>query len=183
MQSTLQRKTTTDFARLPEGTLAQLIDGEIVMSPSPVPKHQLVVARLTARLHDYCEKNHKGIVLPAPIDVYISEHEAYQPDILMIAEGNKGIIAEEGIRGAPDLVVEVLSPSTAYYDFRHKKQIYEKFGVKEYWIIDPHEETVEIYSLREGKFALAIEDSRSAELRSKLLPDFVISIAYLFRAP
>lgn len=181
MQSTLQRKTTTDFARLPEGTLAQLIDGEIIMSPSPVPKHQLVIMRLAARLQIFCEKNDAGLVLTAPQDVFFNEHEAYQPDILFISKKNKHIIHEDCIRGTPNLVVEVLSPSTAYYDLRHKKRVYEAYGVQEYWIVDTHEERVEIHSLQEGKYVLAAEANHSGEVISRHLPNFKVSLPYIFR--
>jgi Uma2 family endonuclease len=181
MQSILQKKTISDFARFPEGTLVQLIDGEIILSPSPVSKHQLTAMRLAILLQKYADAHFPGTVLTAPMDVYFNEHEAYQPDVMFISTENKSIIGTENIQGAPDMIVEILSPSTAYYDLRHKKQVYEFYGVKEYWIVDPQDESVEIYARRDKKFEVHSQAGNHGSVNSAYLAGLQVHLADLFR--
>ena len=114
------------------------------------------------------------------MDVYLSETETYQPDVFIILNENTSIIEENRIKGAPDLVVEILSPSTAYYDLRHKKNIYEASGVKEYWILDPIEKSLEIYSLKEKKFILEAEYKQGEIAKSLLIADLEINLTEVF---
>lgn len=124
------------YQALPEGTLAELIHGIIYMSPSPQRKHQRIIGKLFSEMFDYVESRQAGEVYVAPFDVYLDESEnAVQPDILFVAKENLSIIKEH-IHGSPDLVIEVLS-GDRNYDLKIKKALYEKFGVKEYWVIDP----------------------------------------------
>ena len=125
------------FKMLPEGTLAELINGVIYMSPSPVRPHQRIVTMLSARMALYIEDNKLGEVYVSPFDVYLDEHtNAVQPDIVFVAQKNLFII-ERHIHGVPDLVVEVLSEGNKSHDLIKKKDLYQRFGIKEYWIIDP----------------------------------------------
>src|SRR5205085_5651884 len=106
--------------------------------------------------------------------------KAYQPDILFISKDRLHIIGQQKIEGAPDLVVEILSASTAYYDLKHKKLQYESSGVKEYWIVDPMEETVEIFNNVDGKFVLFSQAQKQGIVRSALLHGFEIEVGPLF---
>lgn len=140
------------FKSLPEGTLAQLIENNIVMSPSPLYRHQEVLNEINFQLLTFIKKKKMGQVLVAPMDVYLDDENVYQPDILFISNENQHIIRENGLYGAPDLVIEILSPATAQYDLKEKKRIYERYGVKEYWIVDPATKSVQGYFLNNGIF-------------------------------
>ncbi len=129
--------TYADYEKLPEGAPYQLIGGDLVKEPSPVPYHQILSRRIEFELVKFVEERALGEVLYAPMDVYLSDTEVYQPDILFISKERMSIIGEKKIEAAPDLVIEILSPSSAYYDLRHKKNVYETSGVKEYWVVDP----------------------------------------------
>lgn len=140
------------FQLLPEGTLAQLINNQIVMSPAPSDRHQDILDRIYRRLGDYVEKNNLGKTRPAPYDVYLNRRNAYQPDIVFIANENLHKIKDNGFHGAPDLVIEILSPATWRLDKEDKKDEYERSGVKEYWVVDPTDKTTEGFQLVNGEF-------------------------------
>ncbi|MFN3604918.1 MAG: Uma2 family endonuclease [Leptonema sp. (in: bacteria)] len=145
MNFAIQKYTSKDYFLLPEGSNYQLIDGGLVMSPAPSPYHQRIVLKLSSFFFNQIEIGKLGKVFISPIDVYLDEENIYQPDILVVLKENEKIIEEKYIKGAPDLVVEVLSMSNAYYDLRTKKNIYQRYGVKEYWIVDPMEKSIEVY--------------------------------------
>lgn len=148
-----KRQTVREiFLNLPEETPCQLIAGEIVMSPSPVPLHQAIIMELSFQLLRFVKAKKTGQVFVAPLDVSLDENNIFQPDILFIHKDNASIIGEKMIEGAPDLVVEVLSPSSAYHDLRTKFRIYEQAGVQEYWIVDPERKSVEVFTNNGKKF-------------------------------
>ncbi|MEZ0361141.1 MAG: Uma2 family endonuclease [Hydrogenobacter sp.] len=164
----LERKyTVEDYEKLPEGSPYQLIEGELVISPAPIPYHQMVLGNIYSILRR--ELKRKGLVLFSPVDVYLDERNAYQPDLVVLLKNSKAKLTAKGIYGAPELVVEVLSPSNAYYDLRIKKEVYEKYGVKEYWIADPLKKSLEIYTNREGRFELLVEAKEEGKILSPLL--------------
>jgi Uma2 family endonuclease len=171
MKVVLKKKkyTTQDYEKLPEGSPYQLIEGELVMSPAPAPEHQEVSLNLSYKLYNIVKKSKKGKVFYAPIDVYLDQENAYQPDIVVILEGSKAKITQKGIEGAPDLVVEILSPSTAYYDLTEKKEVYERSGVKEYWIVDPKRKTFEVYANSQEGFKLISKAKEKGSVKSELL--------------
>ena len=126
------------YKMLPEGTLAELIEGIIYLSPSPTPRHQDFIGDLLFEFKLFL-KEKPGKVFVSPIDVFLDDHvNAVQPDIVFIASKNLSIIKEDSnIQGVPDLIVKVLSSGNSDHDLKKKKSLYEKFGVKEYWIVDP----------------------------------------------
>lgn len=176
----LPEKTYADFSALDEGTLAQLIDGEIIMSPAPNVLHQRIVTRLSAALNRFVETHELGLVLVSPVDVRFSESEAYQPDVVFVARDRLHLLTEQEVDGAPDLVVEVLSPSTGYYDLTKKRRVYEQSGVKEYWIVDPGERTVEVLANGDEGFRTAVRRVEQGTVDSQLLEGFVVDVAPLF---
>lgn len=136
--------TLEDYLMLGEmNTPCQLINGELIMSPSPTPQHQSVLGKLF-KLLDAATIG-KGTVLFAPIDLYVDNKNVYQPDLVYVSDERKNIITHRAIEGVPDLVVEIISPSNIFSDRNRKKKVYEKIGVREYWIVDPGNETLEIY--------------------------------------
>lgn len=148
----IQKKTVKDYKLLPEDAAYQLINGEIIMVPAPRRTHQKLAGRIHYLIMAYCDKTLKGEVYMAPFDVYLDEENVVQPDICIIAQKNIGILTEEGAKGPPDIVIELLSPSNAYYDLLAKYQLYEKFGVQEYFIVDPEDNLVIAYTLTEGRY-------------------------------
>lgn len=172
--------TYQDYAKLPENAPYQLIDGELVMSPAPSLYHQKISKRILIKLDLFTTKNNLGEVYDAPVDILLGETETFQPDLVFVSEKNKSILKEDKIEGSPDLIIEILSPSTAYYDLKHKKNIYELTGVKEYWIVDPMEKTVEVFWNENGKYSLIGNYMKSDLCKSKLLDGFEISGSEIF---
>lgn len=175
-----QRYTYEDYCRLPEGSPYQLIGGELVMTPSPTPYHQMVSMKLELKMAGFVLEKGLGIVLYAPVDVYLEETETYQPDILYISNERLSIIEEKRINGAPDLVVEILSPGTGYYDLRVKYKVYEKSGVREYWIVDPHSKSVHVFCLEGGKYALDQEVEQQGAVQSRVIAGFAVQVESIF---
>jgi Uma2 family endonuclease len=155
--STHIRMTASEYAKLPESNqITELIDGEVIVTPAPDDAHQktsghtyLVLARLVR----------DGELRYAPTDVHLDEINTVQPDLFWVSgENQKCRLVEGAWEGPPDLVVEILSPSTAHRDYREKYNLYEKYGVREYWIIDPIAKFVEVYThsgtefVRQGEF-------------------------------
>ncbi len=176
-------KTYADYKKLKEGEPYQLINGMLVKSPSPTANHQRVIKRIAFKFMELEEKG-LGEMLFAPMDVYLSEIEVYQPDIIFVSEERLSIIEEKKINGPPDIVIEVLSPTSGYYDLRHKMKTYESFGVKEYWIIDPMEKTIRLYYNGESGFRptdkAGKETGGDCSVQSKLFPQFRIERRELF---
>lgn len=144
------------YKSLPEGTLAELIDNVITMSPSPSSRHQDISIDLATSLHLFFKHGvKKGKVYSAPMDVYLDDSSnAVQPDLIVILEDNLGMVDPDGhIHGVPDVLIEILSPSNRDHDLITKKELYERFGVKEYWIIDPADKLAIGYNLKNGKYS------------------------------
>jgi Uma2 family endonuclease len=139
------------FKSLPEGTLAEVIHNQLVMSPAPTSKHQQVSKEIFRQLDAFVLSHQLGEVFYAPIDVYLDNENVFEPDLVFISSKQLHILGNN-IYGAPDLVVEVLSPSSEKKDKRDKKVIYEKYGVKEYWIVDPVSKQVTGYQLLNNLF-------------------------------
>lgn len=154
VQSTQTRIRAEDYYELPEyeqHDLIQLIDGDVIISMPPIPKHQRIV-RDTLFLLTTVSRAKGGEALSAPVEVYLDEHNIFEPDVLYLKADSRCTVGEKRLTGAPDLVVEVLSPGTARYDRQQKYEAYQQHGVGEYWIVDPLHETVEVWTLGEGVF-------------------------------
>jgi Uma2 family endonuclease len=149
------RWTYEEYARLPQpsearGTRFEVIDGELYVTPGPSRRHQRIGIRLTTLLHRFAEENSLGEVLISPFDVLFGEGDYVEPDIMFVRRDREDIVSDRGIEGPPDLLVEVLSPSTAARDLGIKLDRYRLFGVAEYWVIDPEECTVLVWRLADG---------------------------------
>ena len=155
------------FKSLPEGTLCQLINNNLVMSPTPTDPLQKILMDISAQLFFYVSKNQLGEVRVAPYDVYFNRKNVYQPDIVFVAKENINKIKEDGLHGAPDLVIEILSPPTAKYDLEDKKDVYERYGVKEYWAVDPVSKQVYFFKLVKDEYVEA--ETKNAVIKSSLL--------------
>ncbi len=153
------------------------------MSPSPTPHHQRIAGEIYWQIKAHLKEVGGGDVFISPIDVYLSETNTYQPDVIFISEERRSIIGAVKIEGAPDLVVEVLSPSNAHYDLGKKQARYEQYGVREYWIVDPAERTLRILRLQDGQFKAARELRERGLIESTVLPELAVDIADIFATP
>lgn len=172
--------TYEDYRLLPEEKRCELIEGEFYMVPSPSYSHQTISKALFLALNDFVNTHSLGQVLYAPLDVVLSDEDVVQPDILFISKERTRIITEENIRGAPDLVVEILSPGTAERDLTLKRKLYAKFGVREYWLVDPEHETIEVLSLSARGYNKAGSYDIEKTLQSPLLKGLSLAIKRIF---
>lgn len=177
--------TYEDYKSLPESETKryELLGGELVMVPSPSTHHQRVSRRLEFILEAFVQEKGLGEVFHAPLDVVLGEgeeREVVQPDIFFIAKERAGIIAEEEIRGVPDLVIEIISPGTEGRDRHYKKTLYARHGVKEYWIVDPKSKTVEVYRLGEEGFELVKTYKADEVLESPVLLGLEVDLKEVF---
>ena len=153
------------YQNLPEGTLAQLINNQICISPAPTNTHQKVLGTIFRQLIDFVEKENLGDVRIAPFDVYLNRRNVFQPDIIFIANKNADKLKENGFHGAPDLIIEILSPGTWRFDKEDKRDEYERSGVKEYWMIEPVDKTTEGFTLQNGAFNLLSSEKGQVPLQ------------------
>jgi Uma2 family endonuclease len=170
--------TYEDYCSLPEdGWIYEIIEGELYMSPAPRPIHQENSGNLFAAFRDYGRKHDAGKAYNAPIDVLLSGLAApVQPDVIFIVKARLDIVKEERVEGAPDIIVEVLSPWNWIVD-RHKKfQAYAKAGVREYWIVDPKARTIELYSLFGATYVLIGKYGVGETVRSEVLQGFEVKV-------
>lgn len=150
---TQRRWTWTEFARLPsEGsTRYEVIAGQLYMTPGPAPRHQRVVMRLIELLNPFVRAHGLGELLPGPVDVIFAEGDYLEPDLIFLGRGRDDIVTDRGIEGPPDLVVEIVSPSTADRDRGVKRERYRLYGVPEYWVVDPEQDTIDVWDFRSGE--------------------------------
>ena len=143
--------TYEDYCRAPDDKRYELLNGELMMVPAPNTKHQRILLRLGSELRRFVQEHELGEVFVAPFDVVLSDTDVVQPDVLFISRARADRITDANVQGAPDLVIEILSPSTADRDLENKHELYGRHGVLEYWIIDPVAETVAVDRQRDGK--------------------------------
>jgi len=174
------RLTYEDYCLLPnDGKRYEIIDGELFVTPSPFRAHQDVVTNLTYYLVDFVKKADLGWVYAAPFDVVFSHTSVVEPDILYISKGRAEVLTEKNVQGAPDLVVEVISPGTVDADRTFKLKLYARHGVQEYWIIDPGGPSAEVYRRREKGLDLATKLQAGDSLSSPLFPGFSLPLQRL----
>jgi Uma2 family endonuclease len=174
------RYTYDDYRQLPEGAPYELIRGHLARSPSPSPRHQIVQANLFFALSQFDRANQAGRVVSAPIDVQLADTSVVQPDLLYMRRDRLDHIGEQSIEGAPDLVVEILSPATAHRDLTEKKRLYEEYDVREYWVVDPDSETVAVFGNTENGFEQAARIVERGTVESTVLEGFETGVADLF---
>jgi len=177
-----KKYTVADYMLLEEGAPFQLINNDLIMSPSPSLLHQLILGEFYDAIKTFLKENkNKGLLVLPPMDIHLDEDNVYQPDLIFISAERINEIIKDHIEGAPDIVVEILSPSNAYYDLRQKKDIYEKYGVKEYIIIDPVQENADVYVLKDGSYQLPQKVQKNETLHSILLKGFSVELFKLFK--
>lgn len=178
-----QRVSYSDLEKWPEdGRRYELYDGEVYEVPSPILLHQLVLGRLFLVLDGYVGR-HGGLVAFAPLDIVLTEYDVVQPDLLLFTAARVPVVDfKKANRLAPDLAIEILSPSTERNDRGRKMTLLARHGVREYWLVDPEAPRVEVYELRGQQFVLAHAATGSEPVQSPLLPGLVVRPAGLLPA-
>ena len=171
--------TYEDYASLPDDERCELIDGELMPMPSPKEIHQKILKLMTRRFFAV-EALGLGIFYFAPFDVILSRFNVVQPDLIFVSSARAHIITEDNIRGAPDLVVKILSPSTAGYDRTTKRNLYARHGVREYWLIDPYAKTITILILGANGYDTHAVYGEGDTLTSPTLAGFALNLNDLF---
>jgi len=176
MKAAYPRVRFADLEKWPaDGRRYELYDGEVYEVPSPLPLHQIVSARLHLALAEYV-RDHGGIVLYAPLDIVLTEYDVVQPDLVLFTRERQQLVDPRQVtRVQPDLAIEILSPGTASNDRSRKMQLLARHAVREFWLVDPEAETIEVYTLSGSQFVLAHIASGSTPVRSPLLPDLSVS--------
>ncbi len=180
MLTTRIKMTYNDYAMLPDEQRYELIDGELLMTPAPTTSHQRALGELFKRLSDYIIKNNLGIVFFAPGDVMLSDHDVVQPDLLFVTKNRKDIIKEKYIQGPPDLAVEIVSPTHRERDYFVKKDLYARYSVQEYWLVDLQKRWIEVHKLVENKYELVGIFSASDMLSTPLLSKLNLQVSGVF---
>lgn len=163
-----------------EGYLYELINGEIVRRASPDTDHQLASANLEFLMQLFIREKNLGTLFHAPYDVIFNEINMEQPDVIFVSNANKSIIKKGCIVGVPDLLVEILSPGTGKNDREDKFDVYRKSGVREYWLVNPKNASIKVYTLKNGKYEIFSIASAGGEVESKLLSGLKISLTKVF---
>jgi Uma2 family endonuclease len=169
------------YLELDDETRYEIIDGELLMTPAPGTRHQGIITELGVGLVQFVRDRALGVVYFAPTDVVLAEDQVVQPDILFIrADRAPALVQERAIHGAPDLVVEILSPSSLKRDRWQKRGLYERAGVSEFWIVDPAYRAIEVLSLGEQGYQLHSGAEREGEVSSRVLEGFAVPIVEVF---
>ncbi|MGH2706213.1 MAG: Uma2 family endonuclease [Actinomycetota bacterium] len=168
--------TYQDLLAMPEtNRIVELIGGELLVTPSPSVRHQKVVMKIGFRLSLHCDIN-GGEVLIAPLDVYFSEADVVEPDVIYVRPENVARIEERRLVGPPDITVEVSSPSTRQIELGGKLRLYEANGVPEYWFVNLESDRLEVYRLGDQGYGLPALYGRGDVLESPLLPGLAIAV-------
>ena len=171
-----------DYRLLTEDKRVELIGGDFYLVPSPSVIHQRVAARIADLLRSFVAEKKRGEVLYAPLDVVLSPYDVVQPDIMFISNERASFVTEENIQGPPDLIVEILSPSTGMRDRTIKKKLYARAGVRELWLVNPAAQAIEVFNLETGEEDPPAVYARDSEpvLTSKVLPGLTIELDKIF---
>ena len=172
--------TYRDYVQLPDNKRYEVVEGELYLVPSPNLVHQRISRQLEMALCLHISRHELGEIFDAPCDVVFSDINVVQPDLLFVSTERIGILATANVQGAPDLVVEILSPSTGERDLGIKRSLYAKYGVPEYWIVDPDSKTVEVLSWTESGYRTEAVIPRSGMLNSPLFPSLNLNLAEIF---
>ena len=180
----LKEWTYEEFMALPEGgpVRYEIIDGDLCMTPAPSPRHQEISKNLLFEIERFLRTNPLGEIFAAPVDMVFSREppQVVVPDLVFVATEHLSLITEKNLQGVPDLLVEILSPTTSLRDRREKLALYERFGVPEYWIVDPKLETVQVFRLADGHYSAPLELCKTDVLESPRLHGLAIPLSAVF---
>ena len=179
MATTVRRWTYDDLEAIPqerEGDRHEIINGELIVTPSPIPNHQIISVNIEYALLRHVRERGLGMVLDASIDIRFTPENVLIPDIIFIAQDRLHIVGPKTVDAAPDLVVEILSPGTRNRDLDIKRAIYARFGVQEYWIVDPEALTVTVLTLAGDRYEPVVPREEGV-IASRVLPGFTLALS------
>lgn len=174
------RLTFADYLETSDDERYELLDGELVLSPSPKEIHQYISGILYLMIGTFVRERRLGKVYFAPFDVVLSDTDVVQPDLLFVSNERIGIVTADNVQGAPDLVVEILSPATAERDRMLKLDLYARHGVIEYWIVDPDARTITVLLRGESGFEVNGIYGEGQTMRSPTLEEFSVALEEIF---
>ena len=180
MLNVKDKLTYADYMKTPDDERYELLNGELIMSPSPREIHQYISGNLYLVLGAFVRERSLGRGYFSPFDVVLSDTDVVQPDLLFVSNERAAIITADNIQGAPDLVVEILSPATAERDRTIKLDLYAQHGVKEYWIVDPDDKTITVLLRGESRFEVSGIYREGQSLRSPTLEGFSVALEEIF---
>ncbi|HYK90476.1 MAG TPA: Uma2 family endonuclease [Acidobacteriota bacterium] len=166
-----------DYLLLPEDKRYEILDGDLFVVAAPNIRHQQICGNLFDALLHHVRERDLGELLFAPCDVILSEEDVLQPDILFVRKNHASIIGKLNLRGAPDLIVEILSEGSRNRDLDLKRKLYARFGVQEYWIVDPDVASIEVLTWSEAGYVTAGSFGKSDRMSSPLLAELRIPLA------
>lgn len=160
----------------------ELINGILMKKSAPQPRHQRISGNINDLMRQFVKKNALGEVFYAPIDVFLDDENVPQPDLVFVSNARASIVEDrEGILGVPDLIVEIISPSSMRLDRVVKKELYEAFAVPEYWLIDPKNDAIEVFSFQNGRYkSVAFANDLSEKIASTVLAGFEVALSDIF---
>jgi Uma2 family endonuclease len=174
--------TKFDYWQLPEtGPRYQLINGDLYMAPAPNRFHQDISRTIEFEILKYLEREPRGIIYDAPFDVILTDLNVFQPDLAFFSQERRNILKEKGAEGPPDLVVEILSASTARLDIDQKRVVYARTGVSELWIVDPDNFEIQVFDLCVDPDLPVVTLRQNNLLRSRFLPGFELPVSTVFQ--
>jgi Uma2 family endonuclease len=172
-----KRWTYEEYYKLEDAQRYEIINGKLLMAPSPTTWHQDWLSDLNDLVKRYVKRNKLGHLFFAPVDVVLDAENTVQPDLVFVARRNLGIIQPRAIFGTPDLLVEVVSPSSVRRDRNQKMKLYARFGVKEYWISDAANRSLDVFTLKEGLFELHSAAKEKGQVSSLVLTGLKFDLA------
>lgn len=177
---TKAKYTYEDYLNTPEGERYELIDGELILLPTPNTAHQTVRGNLGTDMYMYAKEGDFGRVFFVPFDIVFSDSDVVQPDILFVSKARDRIITRDNVKGAPELLVEIISPFSAKRDWNDKRELYARHGVIEYWIADPVHKMVSVMLLRDGVLELAGAYVEGDTVTATALEGFRVGVGEIF---
>ncbi len=182
MVSVLEKKRITynDYVMIDDDNRYEVFHGELRMVPAPSTDHQGIFGNLGFLIWKFVKEKRLGTVFLAPVDVVFDDDEVYQPDVVFIKGERRNIIKKNAIHGVPDLVVEIISPSSTFYDTVEKKEVYRKYGVQEYWVVFPSEKAIEVLTLEKQGYQESCKARKRGIVKSKLLEGLEVDLKEVF---
>ncbi|OGV97891.1 MAG: hypothetical protein A3I04_02840 [Nitrospinae bacterium RIFCSPLOWO2_02_FULL_39_110] len=181
-KSTPDRYTYKDYLLIDDDKRYEILRGGLIMVPAPFTIHQRLLIRLSVIFSNFIKEKKLGEMLVAPTDVVLAEDTVVQPDILFINKERLDIIKEAAIMDSPDLIVEIVSPSSASYDTVEKRDIYEEYGVKEYWLVFPQEKVIEVLTLENNIYREFCKGRKTGVVRSKIIVGLEVDLKEVFES-
>jgi Uma2 family endonuclease len=159
----------------------ELLEGEMIKRSAPAIIHQRILRKLMVAINSFVESNNGGEIFCAPIDVILDNYNVLQPDLIFISASQGEILSNIAIKGAPDLVIEILSPTSVVRDRFAKKRIYERSGIKEYWLVSPEYAEIEVFVLKDKRYELFCAATKTeGKFESGILKDIQLDLTQIF---